>query len=183
MKYTTGIPTVANTNQYTIPETDFDLPKKVYSINSSNLVVGELERINEQNFINKVGTEDIPSDPPSYYEFVDSTSAGLSIISLYPTPKDGGDFVMILYIKTLTDITTATGEDILMKKYPNTIIALASAFAFQMIKKDDKNFATWATLGRGDYKGINYREQNTDASNDIMVDPILATRRIGRRTI
>ena len=183
LAYTARIQTVAGTNEYTIPETDFDLPKKVFSISVTNLIAGELERINEQNFLNKVGTEDVPSDPPSYYEMLDSTADGISKIRLYPTPNAGGDYIFIKYLKVLAEITTSTSEDILMRKYSNTVISLASAFAFQMIKKDDKNFATFMTLGRADFKNINVREANFDASPDITVDSLLSNRRSDRRTI
>lgn len=183
MEYTANIVTVASTNEYTIPETDFDVPKKVFSISSSGLIIGELKKINEQNFLQKMGNEDIPEDPPSFYEMIGSTSAGLSKIRLYPTPKRGGDYIIIKYLKLLTDLTSATDEDILLKKYSLEIITLATAFAFQMLKKDDKNFDKWLIIGRGYFKNINFYESGFDNDTEIATDELLVKMRQGRRTI
>lgn len=180
LKHATVITTVAGTKQYTISDTDFDIPVKAYFTDSGGSQK-ELIKVSPINILDKIATL-TTAGTPICYQIFGSTSAGLSYIELLPVDDVGGT-LDIDYKPVLTDVTLASGEDTIMKKYPLTVIKIAIAWAAQFIKKDDKLFDKFILLGRADFKEINLREINSDPDNNLQVDSLLAKRRVGRLTI
>lgn len=180
LKHATSITPSTTQARNTIAETDFDIPTVVrYTPPSGDTYY--LERANPENLLTKVSSLTGNGDPSFYVPF-GATAAGLSYIEIYPIPSTAGA-LDIDYKPVLTELTTSTDEDILMKKYFMTIIKIATAFAFQIIKKDNANFGAWITIGRTDFKDINIREAAFNASNTLKTDGLLATKRNQRYTV
>ena len=170
--------TVLNTKVYSMPNT-FDIPvKAIYKSSSSQWVLGQVYL---ENLLQKVG--DITAvGTPSVYMIL-GQSSDLIQLKLYDTPGTAGDTVYVYHKPVLTYLETSTDESVLMKKYPNTIIKLATAFAFQILKKSDAGFSRYYTLGYSDFSTINLREGSADINLTELPDALTRARRMGRTTI
>lgn len=180
MKHATNISTVAGTKRYTISDTDFDIPLKVRY--DDGTLQKDLVKAVPDNILDYVDDVDTQGTPTVYMMF-GSTAAGLSYIELYNVPDTSSQTVSIDYLPVLANLTASTDEDLIMKKYPETVIKIASAYVFQIIKKDMVNFEKWFMFGKGDFKAINMREQNYDPNLTARPDDYLIKTRTGRRTI
>lgn len=179
LKHATQIATVAGTKAYTISDTDFDLPIALRYTTSDSQI--QLTRRTYENIL-EVVEKTTTQGTPTYYIPFGSTSAGLSKIELFPIPEKSNEYLDIDYKPTFSVLTTNTDEDLIMLKYPLTVIKLASAYAFQLLRQDKENFATWINLGRIDFKEINLREVGFDYKPDIMTDEFIRSKRNDRYT-
>lgn len=179
LKSASTITTVSGTKQYLISDTDFDLPKKVFYTNSEGKVA-KLTKVTSENILQYVDNFTTAGVPIVYRIF---GSSGVSpYIEVYNVPNEVGS-IDIEYSPVLADFSTATDEDVLMSRFSSTLIMLASAYAFQMLKKDDKNFDKWLALGRANYRFINFAENGADNNEIQTVDDFLSKVRKDRRTI
>jgi len=180
LKHATRITTASGTKAYTISNTDFDLPIAVRYITSSDEF--PLVRRNYENISEVVEKPSTTQGEPTYYIMFGSGSTGLPKIELFPTPDVVGS-CDIDYKPVLAVLSTSTDEDLIMRKYPMTTVKLASAYAFQLIRQDKENFATWLQLGYKDFKDINLREIGFDYKPDTFVDEFIKQKRKERLTI
>ena len=180
-KHATRITTVDGTKAYTISDTDFDLPIKVRYITSDEEY--DLERRSYENISAVVEKPSSTKGTPVYYIMFGSTSAGLSKIELFPTPEKSTEYIDLDYKPVLAVLSTSTDEDSAMRKYPMTVVKLASAYAFQLIRQDKANFLDWLKMGYADFQEINLRETGFDYKPDTFVDDLLKTKRAERLTI
>lgn len=179
LKHATSITPSTSVARNTISDTDFDIPVVVRYTQNSNTIY--LKRANPNNLLDKISNL-TDSEDPAVYQIFGATSVGLSYIEIYPVPKIAGT-LDIDYKPVLTDVSATTDEDIIMKKYAMCVIQIASAYAFQMIIKDNANFDKWIIVGRAHFKGINLREIGSDNDPSIKPDPLLSQNRKGRYTI
>ena len=180
LKHATRITTVAGTSSYTISNTDFDLPIAVRYITSDDEF--PLERRNYEDISDVVEKPSSTQGTPAYYIMFGSTSAGLSKIEPKPIPNVAGS-IDIDYKPVLAVLSAASDEDLVMRKYPMTVVKLASAYAFQLIRQDKANFIDWLKLGYVDFKEINLREIGFDYTPDSFVDDLIKTKRKERLTL
>lgn len=179
MKHGTQIQTSVNTRIYTVSDTDVDLVTAVfYTTSSDQFYLERRTRGNILEVVNKISTE----GTPNYYIPFGATSAGLAKMELHPVPKVATEYVDFDYKPTLSVLTTSTDEDALMKKYPLTIIKIASAYAFQLLRNDNANYLKWLVSGYKDFTEINLREVGVDVKPEVEVDDLLAQKRSDRYT-
>jgi hypothetical protein len=180
LKHTTTISSVDGTKRYTISNTDFDIPIVARYKTSSDEI--KLIRTDALNVLDDIGST-TDEGTPSHYQIFGSTSAGLSYVELFPVPDTSGETLDMDYKPVLTDLISASDEDIILKKYPMTVIKIATAWAFQFLKKDDKNFDKWTVLGFADFPKINLRETGFDKDPTVKIDSLVAQRRKDRYTL
>ena len=174
LKWTSAIATVASQKAYSLPS-DFDIPVKVFY--TSDTEEFELEQVYPANLLEKVANT-TAEGIPDWYMILGQSSA-LVQIELYNIPNKVQSFKAI-YKPVLTEYTISTSEDILMKKYPKTVINFATAFAFQIIKKDSAMHDKYMMLGLADCSKIDLRELKADSSYKELPDALLRTRRSSR---
>ena len=159
-KLSASITTIANQATYSLPS-DFDIPVKFFYESASS--AWELEQIYVTNIPESriIHTTEIGS--PLKYLILDNV-AGIIQVLIAPTPSTSGEIFAPVYKPILTTLTAPTDEDIIMKKYPKTVIDFATAFAFQIIKKDEKMHDKYYALGMADSARIDLRETKADSS-------------------
>lgn len=180
LKHATRITTVAGTSSYTISDTDFDLPIAVRYITSDDEF--PLTRKSYENISDVVEKPSSTQGTPAYYIMFGSTSAGLSKIEPKPIPDVAGS-IDIDYKPVLSVLTVSTEIDLIMSKYPMTVVKLASAYAFQLIRQDKANFVDWLRFGYNDFKEINLREIGFDYKPDMFVEELIKNKRRTRLTL
>lgn len=177
----TGITVTADNTTYSLP-TDFDIPVIMYYWQTGNSSVNKLQQIYIENPPDDIpiaiGNATMPGGMPTQYMLADTASDQIQI-HLYPVPQVGG-IILPIYKPVLTELTTSTDEDIIMTKYPKAVIDFATAFAFQIIKKDATAHDKYYTLGMTECEKIDLREKAGDSSYRDMPDYIIRNRRAGR---
>ena len=174
LKWTSAIATVASQKAYSLPS-DFDIPVKIFYTDDTEEF--ELERVYPANLLEKV-KDTTAEGTPSWYMILGESSA-LVQIELYNIPNKVHSFKGI-YKPVLTEYTTASNEDTIMKRYPKTVINFATAFAFQTIKKDSAMHDKYFALGLEDCRKIDLREKAADSSYRELPDSLLRNRRADR---
>ena len=174
LKWTSATATVASTKAYSLPS-DFDIPVKVFYTEDSSEF--DLEQVYPANLLQKV-TKTTTEGTPSWYMVLGESSA-LVQIEFYNIPSKAGSFKAI-YKPVLTEYTTSTSEDILMKKYPQTVIYFATAFAFQIVKKDEKMYDKFYVMGLANCQKIDLREKMADSNYREIPDSLTRARRSAR---
>lgn len=168
------------TRAYSLP-TDFDIPTKVrYRTASDEFILDQVYPDNLQDKLDsgKTTTEGTPS---MYMIF--GTSSDRIQIELYNIPNTSGEEYDVEYKPTLSNLTTSTDEDILMQKYPSTVIKLATAFAFYSFRKDKTQFDIWYRFGFADFAEINHREAAADENYPSLPDSLIRARRKARFSV
>ena len=156
----TAITTIANQSTYSLP-TDFDIPVKIFYESSSSS--WELEQLYVSGLSDtKILTTIDPGTPSKY--LILGTSANLIQIILVTAPNIAGDIFAPIYKPVLTTLSLSTAEDIIMRKYPKTVIDFATAFAFQILKKDKEQHDKYYGLGLAECAKIDLRETNADSN-------------------
>lgn len=169
----------ANDNDYDLAS-DFDLPANVRYLTSGG-AESNLTRVYHENILQKLGgSKTTELGTPSLYLIAGNVS-DLIQIEFYLVP-DSSATAYVFYKPVLANLTTSTDEDILMKKYPQTVIKLASAFFFQLIKKDGANFDKWYLLGTADFRKIDFLERSADSSYREIPSSSIRNQRMGRFT-
>lgn len=173
LKRSSGNATVAGTKSYNAPS-DMDVVLKVrYRTASSEF---DLSRVYPENLLTKLGGSlTTATGMPSMY-MIFGNSSNVIQIEFHLIPDKAAQYD-VEYKPILINLTTNTDEDVIMQKYPQTVIKLATAYAFQFFKKDMTNFAKWFALGSGDFATIDHREQMADANYKEIPDAVTRTRR------
>jgi len=150
-----SITTVANQTAYDLA-TDFDTVKKVRYKTSSSIT--DLIQVYTENLVDALSGDELDTaGTPTMYRIF-GESSDVAQIELYNTPGSSGDYIYVEYVPTFSALSTSTEEDIILKKYPNAVIKLASAYAYQILKKDMVNFDRYYMLGMQECTAINARE-------------------------
>jgi len=139
----------------------------------------DLYQIYLANLIQAKDDLDAEGTPDRY--MILGNSSDVIQMKLYDTPDEAGT-VYVYYLPNLTNLTTSTDEDVILQKYPNTVIKFATAFAFQFFKKDAANFDKWFLLGTGDISDIRQRELSADSYMKELPEALLRARRMSRHT-
>jgi len=165
----TGIVTAAGTSSYSLPA-DFDIPIAMYywSIGNSSAIL-----------LNQIYMESLPINVPvsvpvafgaaifatgtPYGYIIAGTSADLIQMHIVDEPTVAG-LILPIYKPVLTELTTFTDEDVLMRKYPKLVIDFATAFAWQILKKDPAQHDKFYALALGKCREIELREKMADAN-------------------
>lgn len=178
--YTVGtvIPSVASQAAYSMA-TDFDVPVKMFYLDTSGNII-ELSQISVEN-LGSLVLATSTGTPSSY--LMAGTSGNLIRVYLSPIPANSGESLLPVYKPVLTSLTTNTDEDILMRKYPKTIINFTTAFAFQIIKRDQTGYDKYYAYGINDCRQINLRQSSFDANSSLSAETLLSKRRQDRLTI
>jgi len=180
-KIGTAIVVASGTSVYSLPS-DFDVPITMYYWSSGGSEAIELEQMYVESLPSKipvtVGSATPDTGTPSGYLILD-TSTDLIQIALYPTPAVSG-VILPVYKPVLTEKTVSTDEDTLMKRYPKTVIDFATSFAFQLLKKDDKQHDKYYGLGLSECFKIDLREMKADSNYKDKPSSVLIARRAGR---
>lgn len=180
-RFGTAVAVTSGNAQYSMP-TDFDVPIALYYYPNGSTTASELSQAYIENLPSEVpvtiGSATPSSGTPSQY-FIVGTSSDLIQVYLYPTPDTSG-FILPLYKPVLTTLTTATDQDTIMRKYPKAVINFATAFAWQLIKKDPAQHDKYYTLGMADCDKINLREIQADSTYRDVPDSLTRQRRAGR---
>ncbi len=178
------ITVIANTAGYSLP-TDFDIPKTIYYWNWGSTSAKRLKQYTIEDIPDTlpvaIGTATPDTGTPYSYVIM-GTSGNLIQIYLYPTPDTAG-IILPIYKPVLTTLTTSTDEDVIMRKYPKVVIDFATAYAFQMIKKDQANYDKYYAYGIKKCQAINLREMSCDPNLTIDVESLLTQKRVDRYTI
>lgn len=174
LKWTTAATTTAGTKAYSLP-TDFDIPLKVFYTEDSSEF--ELEQIYPATLLEKLNNT-TAEGTPSYYMILDQLSARVRI-EFYDTPSQNGTYKAV-YKPILTIFTISTNEDIIMLKYPKTVIDFATAFAYQLIKNDSKQHDKYYAMGLAWCSKIDLREMRADSSYKGLPDSLIRSRRAAR---
>ena len=174
LKRSSANKTTAGTKAYSLP-TDFDIPVKVrYRSASSEF---DLDRVYPENLMQKLGGNlTTTQGTPSLY-MIFGNSSDVAQIELYLIPDTTNQEYDVEYKPVLANLTTSTDEDLIMNKYPLTVIKFATAYAFQFIKKDDTGFDKYFLMGMADLPKINLREINSDSLYKELPDPLTRRRR------
>jgi len=159
MAFGAAIPTVAGTAQYSLPA-DFDLSVTMYYSTVAGMAGTKLSRMYPEDLPSSVSLVDTGT-PDSY--LILGNTAGLLQIYLLLTPNAAG-FILPLYKPILTELSLAADEDILMKKYSLAVINFATAFSFQLLKKDEKMYDKFYNLGLLNCSKIDFREKTADSN-------------------
>lgn len=172
------ITTVASQKAYNLAS-DFDVPEKIIYITTANsqfplgqLYLGNI--LQKKSNITDTGT-------PDSYMIIGNTS-NLIQMELYDTPNMAGETAYVYYKPILANITTNTGYDMIMAKYPNVVIKFATAYGFYYLRKDKTQFDIWFALGNKDLSEINKREIDSDSNYKELPNSYLRAKRIGRTT-
>lgn len=179
LKIGSSIQTVAGQQAYSL-YTDFDVPVKCYYTSGSD--EWEPEQAYPNTIKEKV-TSLTDSGSPSWYVISDtanSVTAPVIQCRFYNVPNVSNDSFLFVYKPVLTEITTPTAYDILMHKYPHTVIKFATAFASQIIKKDMVSFEKFYIMGKNDCQMIDTREMGADSGLKEIPDGLIRGRRQGR---
>lgn len=176
-----AITTIAGTSRYSLP-TDFDITISMYYCASGSSKATLLQQLYMEDLPTSVpvsiGVTDIATGTPYGY-IIAGTSADLIQIYLVDVPEVNG-IILPVYKPVLTELTVAADEDILMKKYPKTIINLATAFAAQILKKDEKIHDKFYQIGLGECAKIDFREVKADSNYKELPPISIINARIGR---
>lgn len=159
MTFGAVIPTIAGTAQYSLP-TDFDLPITMYYATIAGQAGEKLYRMYPENLPSSVSL--IDTGTPENYLIL-GNSVGLLQIYLLLTPNAAG-FILPLYKPVLVELSLATSEDILMKKYSLAVINFATAFAWMILKKDQAQYDKYYAYGINDCSKIDLREIKADSN-------------------
>jgi hypothetical protein len=179
LKMGTNIQTIAGQRAYSL-YADFDVPVKCYYSSGSD--EWELEQAYAATIKEKV-TKLSDSGTPSWYVIADTANAitaPLVQCNLYNVPNVSNDSFFFIYKPILAEITISTDYDILMRKYPHTVIKFATAFASQIIKKDMVSFEKFYLMGKSDCQMIDSREMQADTGLKELPDGLMRGRRQGR---
>jgi hypothetical protein len=174
------IPSVANQSNYSLPA-DYDLPVKMFYMDT----IGSVKELIPLSALSVSAAQvilGINTGTPSNY-IIAGTVANLIQVYLLPTPIIAGESLLPIYKPVLANLTTSTSEDVIMKKYPETVMFLATAYAFQIIKKDSSQHDKYMALGRNDYKMISLRETSANPNAGIDTEALLTIKRTDRLTI
>ena len=174
LKWTPSTATVASQKAYSLPS-DFDIPVKVFYTESSSEF--ELDQVYPANLLEKVDNTTAEGMPGLY--MILGQSSSLVQIEFYDTPSKVGSYKAI-YKPILAELTVGTSSDILMTKYPNAVINFATAFAFEIIKKDTNQHDKYYAMGVSDCKKIDFRELKADSNFRELPDSLTRSRRSAR---
>jgi hypothetical protein len=176
-KFGTAIVASAGTSGYPLPS-DFDVPIAIYYAAQVSTVGARLTKVYAENLPETVNIDE-QGTPDSY--ILNDVDSDLASITILPVPDKVG-YILPLYKPTITPLTLSTAEDILMRKYSLTVVKFATAFFFQLIKKDMANFASWYGMGMQDCQKITQRELDSDSSYREKPDDLMRRRRMARNT-
>ena len=178
-----NVTVTAGTGTYNLP-TDFDIPIGVYFFYSTGTdwEGWDLVQLYPENIIQKLGKplSLLEQGDPEYYVIMGQASDVIQI-TLAPTPDKAG-FIGLTYKPVLTNLTTPTAEDVIMKKYPIAVINFAMAYGFYFLRKDQANFDKYFSLGMADCSKADFREKQADSSFRQLPDYLIRTRRMARFT-
>lgn len=161
---------------------DFDLPILMVWIGSGGSTYN-LKQVYAENLIQKLGKPFslLSEGMPEWYAII-GQDTDLIQIALAPIPNEAGSIGMTYY-PILPNVTVSTDETVDMKKYPETITKLASAYFFQLMKKDAANFDKYYTLGFADISMIRQRESAADSNMTELPSEHLRNKRTSRHTV
>jgi hypothetical protein len=177
----TAINTVAGTSGYNLP-TDFDIPIAIYYWAMGN---------SEAALLKQYYVEGLPATVPVaiggatlvtgtvYGYIIAGTSADLIQIYIIDVPDVAG-IILPMYKPVLTELSLATAEDVLLRKYSKTVINFATAFAAQLLKKDEKIHDKFYAIGLGNCRDIDLREMKADSNYHDLPSTYLMNLRAGR---
>lgn len=159
MTFGAAIVTTAGTANYPLPA-DFDIPVTMYYALVAGTAGFKLTQIYAQNLPSNISLLDTGT-PETY--IILGTTLGIMDIYVLPTPNAVG-VILPVYKPVFTSLVLPADEDILMRKYPKTVIDFATAFAFQLLKKDPTQHDKFYGLGLAECQKIDLREKTADSN-------------------
>lgn len=176
-----GIVTTANTSGYSLPA-GFDIPIAIYYWGTGQSEATLLKQLYMEslplNVPVAVGSAQIATGEVYGY-IIAGTSADLMQIYIVDVPAVAG-VILPIYKPVLTELTTSTDEDILMRKYPKTVINFATAFAALLLKNDQAKHDKFYGLGFADCAKIDIRELRSDSNFKELPPASIVNARAGR---
>lgn len=180
-KIGTAIITASGNPLYSLPS-DFDIPITFYYWASGNTSAYKLTQLYVENLPDKVpvaiGSAAIEAGTPANYIIADTSSDLIQVI-LNPEPNVAG-VLLPVYKPVLTEVSLSTAECVLMRKYPKTVIDFATAFAFQLIKKDSAQHDKYYAMGMAECSKIDFREKTSDSNFKELPPLSIRNNRLGR---
>lgn len=173
----TVIPSVVNQSAYSLP-TNFDVPVKMFYMDTDG-VISELTQLYVQNIADVV--LGMTTGTPSSYIIL-GTSGNLIQVYLVSIPALAGESLLPIYKPVLTALSLSTDEDIILRKYPKAVINFATAFAWQILKKDQTQYDKFYAYGLNDCRKIDLREISADPNTPLTPDAFLSNKRQNRFT-